>query len=78
MSRPVLSSELDRALRADASLRSAIAEFVSCRVAEERADFDAASRAAALNPVNAPRAAYLLGRLSAMEELEGELAKLGA
>ena len=78
MSRPVLSSELDRTLRADASLRSAFAEFVSRRAAEERADFDAAARAAALNTVNAPRAAYLLGRLSVLEELDGELAKLGA
>lgn len=78
MSRPVLSSELDRALRADASLRSALAGFVSEQLGTAREDFDAAARASALNPANSPRAAYLLGRLSVLEELDGSLASLGA
>ena len=78
MSRVVLSSGLDRALRADASLRSMLAELVSVRLASAREDFDASARAAALNPANAPRAAYVLGRLSLLEEMERELQALGA
>lgn len=78
MSRAVLSSELDRTLRADASLRSMLAELVSVRLASAREDFDASARAAALNPANAPRAAYVLGRLSLLEEMERELSALGA
>ena len=78
MSRPVLSSELDRALRADASFRSALAELVSTRLAQARGDFEASARAAALNPSNAPRAAYTLGRVSVLEDLERDLTALGA
>ena len=78
MSRPVLSSELDRALRADASLCGLLLEAVSTRLSQAREDFDASARAAALNTVNAPRAAYTLGRLSVLEELERDLTSLGA
>jgi hypothetical protein len=78
MSRPVLSSEADRALRADASLCGLLLEAVSTRLSQAREDFDASARAAALNTVNAPRAAYTLGRLSVLEELERDLASLGA
>ena len=78
MSRPVLSSEADRALRADASLCGLLLEAVSTRLSQAREDFAASARAAALNTVNAPRAAYTLGRLSVLEELERDLASLGA
>ena len=78
MSRHVLGSELDRALRADASLRGLLLDAVSARLSQAREDFDASARAAALNTVNAPRAAYTLGRLSVLEELERDLASLGA
>lgn len=78
MSRPVLSSELDRALRADATLRSMLLDLIVIRLDDAQKDFDASARAAALNPANAPRAAYLLGRVSLLEELERELAALGA
>lgn len=78
MSRPVLSSELDRALRADALMAKLLLDAVSTRLSQAKEDFDASARAAALNPVNAPRAAYTLGRLSVLEELERDLASLGA
>lgn len=78
MSRPVLSSELDRALRADALMARLLLDTVSTRLSQAREDFEASSRAAALNPANAPRAAYTLGRLSVLEELERDLASLGA
>ena len=78
MSRPVLSSELDRALRADALMAKLLLDTVSTRLSQAREDFEASSRAAALNPANAPRAAYTLGRLSVLEELERDLASLGA
>lgn len=78
MSRPVLSSELDRALRADALLSRLLLEAVSTRLSQAKEDFCASARAAALNPANAPRAAYTLGRLSVLEELERDLASLGA
>ena len=78
MSRPVLSSELDRALRADALMSRLLLEAVSTRLSQAKEDFEASSRAAALNPANAPRAAYTLGRLSVLEELERDLASLGA
>ena len=78
MSRPVLSSEADRALRADASLRGLLLDAVSARLSQAKEDFEASSRASALNTVNAPRAAYTLGRLSVLEELERDLIALGA
>jgi hypothetical protein len=78
MSRPVLGSELDRALRADAPLRKLLLEAVSNRLSQAQEDFDASARAAALNPANAPRAAYTLGRVSALEDFERDLASLGA
>lgn len=78
MSRPVLSSELDRALRADALMARLLLDTVSTRLSQAREDFEASSRAAALNPANAPRAAYTLGRLSVLEELERDLVSLGA
>ena len=78
MSRPVLSSEADRALRADALMSKLLLEAVSTRRSQAQEDFEASSRAAALNPVNAPRAAYTLGRLSVLEELERDLISLGA
>ena len=78
MSRPVLSSELDRALRADALMSKLLLEAVSARRSQAQEDFEASSRASALNPVNAPRAAYTLGRLSVLEELERDLTSLGA
>ena len=78
MSRPVLSSELDRALRADALMARLLLDTVSTRLSQAREDFGASARAAALNPANAPRAAYTLGRLSVLEELERDLASLGA
>lgn len=78
MSRPVLSSELDRALRADALMAKLLLDAVSTRLSQAKEDFDASARAAALNMVNAPRAAYTLGRLSVLEELERDLASLGA
>lgn len=78
MSRPVLSSELDRALRADALMAKLLLDTVSTRLSQAREDFGASARAAALNPANAPRAAYTLGRLSVLEELERDLASLGA
>jgi hypothetical protein len=78
MSRPVLSSELDRALRADALMARLLLDTVSTRLSQAKEDFEASSRAAALNPANAPRAAYTLGRLSVLEELERDLASLGA
>ena len=78
MSRPVLSSELDRALRADALMAKLLLDAVSTRLLQAKEDFDASARAAALNTVNAPRAAYTLGRLSVLEELERDLASLGA
>lgn len=78
MSRPVLGSELDRALRADALMSKLLLEAVSTRRSQAQEDFDASARAAALNTVNAPRAAYTLGRLSVLEELERDLASLGA
>ena len=78
MSRPVLSSELDRALRADATLRSMLLDLIVIRLDDAQKDFDASARAAALNPANAPRAAYMLGRLSLLEEMERELTALGA
>ncbi|MBR2699301.1 MAG: hypothetical protein IKE76_11990 [Clostridia bacterium] len=78
MSRLVLSSELDRALRADALMARLLLDTVSTRLSQAREDFGASARAAALNPANAPRAAYTLGRLSVLEELERDLASLGA
>lgn len=78
MSRPALSSELDRALRADALMSKLLLEAVSARRSQAQEDFDASARAAALNTVNAPRAAYTLGRLSVLEELERDLISLGA
>ena len=78
MSRPVLSSELDRALRADALMAKLLLDAVSTRLSQAKEDFDASARAAALNPVNAPRAAYTLGRLSVLEEFERDLTSLGA
>jgi len=78
MSRPVLSSELDRALRADALMAKLLLDAVSTRLSQAREDFGASARAAALNPANAPRAAYTLGRLSVLEELERDLTSLGA
>ena len=78
MSRPVLSSELDRALRADALMAKLLLDTVSTRLSQAREDFGASARAAALNPANAPRAAYTLGRLSVLEELERDLTSLGA
>ena len=78
MSRPVLSDELDRALRADATLRSMLLDLIVIRLGAAQEDFDSSARAAALNPANAPRAAYMLGRLSLLEEMERELTALGA
>ena len=78
MSRPVLSIELDRALRADALMAKLLLDAVSTRLSQAKEDFDVSARAAALNTVNAPRAAYTLGRLSVLEELERDLASLGA
>ena len=78
MSRPVLGSELDRALRADALMSKLLLEAVSTRRSQAQEDFEASSRASALNPVNAPRAACTLGRLSVLEELERDLISLGA
>lgn len=78
MSRAVLGSELDRALRADALMAKLLLDTVSTRLSQAREDFGASARAAALNPANAPRAAYTLGRLSVLEELERDLASLGA
>lgn len=78
MSRPVLSSELDRALRADALMARLLLDAVSTRLSQAKEDFEASSRAAALNPISAPRAAYTLGRMSVLEELERDLISLGA
>ena len=78
MSRPVLSSELDRALRADALMAKLLLDAVSTRLSQAKEDVAASARAAARNTVPAPRAAYTLGRLSVLEELERDLASLGA